>query len=148
MYIYLSSHQTPRIYSENTAGKFTVQLPRTFTSNENASSRGRWYLGLVEITIPPITSSTTKWDIIYIVCPHVEGVVLGPTYAPVLRSIAAGEIRRHHYVRFQSVLYVPLRIADIANISIELRNSEGEVLPDLAQEIEHSTYCTLDLIWR
>lgn len=148
MYIYLSSTHSPDINPANTAAKFTVQLPRTFSSNDNASVRGRWYLGLLEITLPPISSSSHKWDILYVLCPDVEGAVIGSTYSPILRSIALGEIRRHHYARFESVLYLPLRVADLANISIELSNSAGEVFPDLAEETKHSTHCTLELIWR
>lgn len=150
MYIYINSLQSLDINTNNTAGKFTVQLPKTFSSKSNttSASRGRWFLGLVEITLPPIDSSAQKWDLLYIMCPHVEGVAVGSSYKPLLRAIPQGEIRRHNYARFDSVLHVPLRVADLANISIEVRNSSGELRPELATETKHSSSCILELIWK
>jgi hypothetical protein len=148
MFIYLDSHQSLDINRNNTAGKFTVQLPESFSRPVNATSRGQWYLGLVEIAIPSVGAGANKWDVVYVVCPEVEGVTLGDTYRAVLRSIALGEIRRHNYVRFQSVLYTPLRVKDVSHISIELRDSSWNVLPELVRETRHSTKCTLELIWK
>ena len=132
----------------NTAGKFTVQLPEAFTCPRNTIHGGRWYLGLIEIAVPPISVGSGKWDVLYVTCPHVEGVVTGDAYSTVLRSVPLGEIRRHNHVRFQSVLYTPLRVKDVRLISIELRNSSGTVLPELALETKHSTKCTLELVWK
>ena len=148
MYIYLSSDQSLEINPGNTAAVFTVQLPESFTRPPNVGLRGQWYLGLIEITVPPVGVGDSKWDVIYVTCPHVEGVALGDTYRAVLRSIAVGEIRRHNYTRFHSVLYAPLRVKDVRNISIELRDSDWNVLHDLTTETRHSTKCTLELIWR
>ena len=105
-------------------------------------------MGLIEIAMPPVGAGANKWDVVYVTCPHVEGVAMGVTYRPVLRSIALGEIRRHNYTRFTSVLYTPLRVKDVRHISIELRDSSWNLLPELAEETRHSTKCTLELIWR
>ena len=148
MYIYLSSDQSMEINPSNTAGKFTVQLPEPFTRPRNERARGQWHLGLIEIALPQIGADLSKWDVIYVTCPHVEGVVTGDAYSSVLRAIALGEIKRHSYARFHSVLYTPLRVTDVKYISIELRNSRGDVLPELVDETSHSTKCTLELVWR
>lgn len=148
MYIYINSSQSMTINPNNAAGRFTVQLPKTFTSKGNALKRGHWFLGLVEITIPPIDASTQKWDLLYITCPLIEGVVWGSSYAPILRAIPQGEIRRHCYARFDSVLHVPLRVADISNITIEVRNSSCELIPELLSEKKNSSSCILELLWK
>lgn len=66
----------------NTAGKFTVQLPEILTPPDNSPRRGRWFMGLVEIALPPVGSSSSKWDVLHIFCPHVEGVISGSSYRP------------------------------------------------------------------
>lgn len=111
-------------------------------------SRGRWFLGLVEIAIPPIAATSKDWDFLHIVCPLIEGVVFGSSYTPILRAVAQGEIRSHNYARFDSVLHAPLRVADITNIAIEVRNSTGELTPELLEETKHSTSCLLELLWK
>lgn len=148
MYIYINSSQSMAINTNNSAGQFTVQLPKTFTSRSNAVIKGRWFLGLVEITIPPSDAITHKWDLLYITCPLIEGVVWGSSYAPILRSIPQGEMRRHNYARFDSVLHVPLRVADISNITIEVRNSSGDLITELLSEKKNSSSCILELLWK
>jgi len=147
MYIYINSAESMLINPSNTAGKFTVQLPKILSPPDNRPRRGRWFMGLVEITLPPVGSSSSKWDVLHIVCPHVEGVISGDSYRPILRSVPHGEIRRHNYARFDSVLRVPLRVADISNITIEVRNSSGELTAELAEEKKHSTSCIIELLW-
>lgn len=148
MIIYINSKESLSVHPNNTAGKFTVELPKTFSARDNGLSRGRWFMGLIEIIMPPVGTSSPKWEVLNVMCPHVEGVVHSCTYSPILRSIPHGEIRRYNYARFSSVLHVPLRVTDIANISIEVRNSTGELTPELALETNHSTSCTIELIWR
>ena len=148
MLIYLVSDQTLGINPDNDAGRFTVQMPEVFTPPKNGLTGGRWYLGLVDIAVPLGNSGRTKWDVMYVNCPQLEGSVVGDTYSPVLRSIPMGEIKRHGFARVQSVLYVPLRVSDVRHLSIELCDSRGKLLGEFNGETKNSTKCTLELIWK
>ena len=148
MFIYISSDQTLGINPSNNAASFTVQMPESFSPPKNNLLNGQWYLGLIDIVVPSVNNRWSKWDVVYVTCAQLEGSPFGDTYAPLLCSIPLGEIKRHNFVHMQTVLHVPVRVTDVRHISIELRNSEGDLIPELTGETTQSTKCTLELIWR
>ena len=149
MIVYLDSNHSKAIHPLNTAARFTVQMPEPFTSPKHSNTQGKWYLGLVDIVLPPLKNTGNKWDVTYVTCLQCEGAVVGDKYGNVLRSIANAEIKRRSFIRFSSVLHIPLRVTDVYELTVELRNHEGELLEVLnpAQD-QNSTKCTLELIWR
>ena len=148
MFIYGASDQTLGINPNNSAGSFTIQMPEAFTAPKNSILKGQWYLGLIDIVIPAVPNKWTKWDVMYVTCTQLEGSVVGDAYSPVLRSIPLSEIKRHNFVCLHPVLYVPVRVTDVRHLTIELRDSRGDLLRELAGETIRHTKCTLELIWR
>ena len=77
MFIYGASDQTLGINPNNSAGSFTIQMPEAFTAPKNSILKGQWYLGLIDIVIPPVTNKWAKWDVMYVTCTQLEGSVVG-----------------------------------------------------------------------
>ena len=149
MYIYLSSNQSVDIYSDNTPASFTVQLPETFKHPESKRSGGRWFLGIVDIVLPQSAIKTLKDHILYITCNQAEGVAFSSSYTSILRSLPVRGVKRFGFFQFFPVLYVPLRVQDLTELTIELRDSEYRILQDLDKNSKsYPTFCTLELLWR
>lgn len=133
----------------NNPGRFNVQMPEPFTSPQFQKHQGKWYLGLVDIVIPAVTSLTKKWDVLHVSCLQAEGAVMGDSYCNVLRSIPLGEIKRKSYAYFNPVLHIPLRVTDVRELTIELRDSRGQLLPEFTKSTSSdTTKCTLELLWK
>ena len=149
MIVYLDSNHSRDLHPTNTASRFVVQMPEPFTQPKHPITQGRWHLGLVDIVLPPLKNIGDRWDVLYVSCLQGEGAVVGNRYGNVLRSIAAAEVKRRCFIHFSPVLYIPLRVADVYEITIELRNQQGELV-QLASPATStdSTKCTLELIWR
>ena len=149
MYIYLSSNHSTDVHSDNTPACFTVQLPETFKHPENNPRGGLWFIGIVDIVLPQPAVKTLKDHVLYVTCKQVEGCALGTSYTDILRSLPCREVKRQGFVQFSPVLYVPLRVQDVTQLTIELRDSENKILQDLHKKSEnHPTLCTLELVWR
>ena len=149
MIIYVASDHSAAVHVFNNPSRFTVQMPETFTSPKNNMTQGKWYLGLVDIVVPPIKGLTNKWDMVYVTCSQAEGgVVMNEMYSNVLRSFTSGEVKRRNLVRFSPVLYVPLRVTDVRDLTFELRNARGQLLEYLNTAPADTTKCTLELLWR
>jgi len=149
MIIHLASDHSSAFHPFNNASRFTVQLPETFTQSWGRTAQGSWHLGLVDIVVPPIKNLPNKWDVVYVTCLQAEGsVVMNEKYSNVLRSFTAGEVKRRNIVRFQPVLHVPLRVTDVRELTLELRNSRGALLSYLNTGPGDTTKCTVELTWR
>ena len=149
MFLCLESDQKSRgvlIHPNNTAALFTCSLPEYFRID--TPGRGRWHLGLVELTLPPIKTGR-KWDPIYVCCSACELSCIGPAYKPVVASLSVGEIKRNNFVRFPSVELVPLRVNSLDQLTVEICGKEGETLEELnATNTELASKCTFILQWR
>ena len=149
MIIFVASDHSSSVHVFNNPSRFTVQMPETFTPPKNKMTQGKWYLGLVDIVVPPIKGLVNKWDIVYVTCNQTEGgVVMNEMYTNVLRSFTAGEAKRWNVVRFSPVLYVPLRVTDVRDLTFELRNARGQLLEYLNTSHTDTTKCTVELLWR
>jgi len=149
MIIHLASDHSTAVHPFNNPSRFTVRMPETFSPPKYNTSRGRWHLGLVDIVVPPIKGMANKWDVIYVTCSQAEGgVVMREVYSNVLRSFTSGEVKRRNLVRFYPVLYVPLRVTDVSDLTFELRNARGELLQYLNTAAADTTKCTAELIWK
>ena len=149
MFLCLESDQRSRgvlLHPNNTAARFTCSLPEHFRLD--TSGRGRWHLGLVELTLPPIKTGR-KWDPLYVCCTACELSCIGRSYKPVVASLSVGEIKRNNFVRLPTVELVPLRANSLDEVTVEICGKEGELLRELnTRESENSSKCTFILQWR
>jgi len=149
MIIYMASDHSRALHPFNNPARFTVQMPETFTPPKGKMGQGQWYLGLVDIAVPPIKNPANKWDAVYVTCQQAEGgVVMNEMYSNVLRTFTVGEVKREGSVRFHPVLYVPLRVTDVRELTLELRTARGELLSYNTAAANDTTKCTTELIWR
>ena len=149
MFLCLESDQKLRgnlLHPNNTPAFFTCTLPEHF--RVDTLGRGRWHLGLLELTLPPIKTGR-KWDALYVCCSACELSCIGQAYKPVVASLSVGEIKRNNFVRFPSVELVPLRVNSLDQVTVEICGKEGEVFQELnTQNPEHASKCTFILQWR
>ena len=150
MYIYLSSNHSSDVYPDNTPASFTVRLPETFKHPEDRRSGGRWFIGLIDIVLPQPAVKTLKDHILYITCKQAaEGIAFASNYTNILRSLPVRGAKRYGFLQLSPVLYIPLRVQDLTEITIELRDSEYRISPDLHKKSQTCpTLCTLELLWR
>lgn len=153
MLIYLDSSHCKDLYPNNVSSSFDIEMPDSLITREYQGGKGRWFLALVDISIPPIMTKLNKWDIVYVICEQVISCARGPIYSPIIRHVTAGEIKRHNFVRFPSLIHVPVVRSDLKKFSIRLTDSSGQLIKCLDQKEENtpnvdtSTKCTLELLW-
>ena len=149
MFLCLESDQKLRgnlLHPHNTAAFFTCSLPEHFRLA--TFGRGRWHIGLLELTLPPIKTGR-KWDALYVCCSACELSCIGQSYKPVVASLSVGEIKRNNFVRFPSVELVPLRVNSLDEVTVEICGKEGEVFQELnTRNPEHMSKCTFILQWK
>ena len=134
--------QNPR----NTPAIFTCPLPEHF--DLNTGGRGKWHISPVEITFPPIKTGK-KWDSLYVCCSACELSCLGGVYKPVVASLSIGEVKRNNFVRFTSLLPVPLRVNTLSELSVEICGKGGRTFGELdVEKTELNTKCTFLLEWQ
>lgn len=149
MLVYLDSGDSLELHPDNTPTSFTVQMPDSLINEHYQSPNGRWFLTLLDLTVPPLSSKLDKWDIVYVTCQQVVSSVRGANYEPILRAFTAGEIKRHNFVRFPSLIYLPVKRAELKTFTITLTDGRGKIVecPDKKLD-QRSTKCTLELSWR
>lgn len=148
MLIYLDSSDCSDLYPNNTASSFEIEMPDSLIAREYQGQNGRWFLALVDITVPPIITKMSRWDVIYVMCEQVISCAKGPVYAPIIRQITAGEIKRNNLARFPTLIHIPVNRAELKKFTIRLTNSRGEIIKcQGGKEGSNSTTCLLDLIW-
>ena len=130
MFLCLDSNQKSQgvpLYPDNTATLFTCSLPEHFRLNALGRGQGRWHLGLTDIALPAMKKGR-KWDSIYVCCSACEVSCVGQSYKPVVASFSLGEIKRNNFVRFPSVHFVPLRVNNLSEITVEICGSNDDSL--------------------
>ena len=143
MLLCLQSDQSEDVYPGNTCAAFACVLPERYDLDTHG--KGQWFLGLTEITLPPIKSSK-KCEPIYVCCRQCETSSIGRFYKPVVASFSVGEIKRNGFVRFSPVHYVPLRVDSLEHLSVELCDCRGEIFRELTESGQPSK-CSFDLKW-
>jgi hypothetical protein len=148
MFLYLESTQSPQIYPENKPNSFTIRLPEPYIR----TGRGYWVLGLIQISIPSFVKPDDhpKWDFLYVTCDACKGTPLGGTYAPLLHAVSCTQIKRFNHQEFASVLHIPLRLTSVSELTIEIRDSEWNLvhLAEATKGKRTSTKCVLELRWK
>ena len=149
MLIYLDSSDCMDLHPNNTPSSFEIEMPDCLIAKEYQGQNGRWFLALVDITVPPISDKMSKWDVIYVMCEQIISSAKGSVYAPILRQITSGEIKRNNFTRFPSLIHLPVNRAELSKFTIRLTNSRGEIISchRSTKEGTNSTKCTLDLTW-
>ena len=146
MLLCLQSDQSSDMFEGNKACSFVCVLPERYELNTNG--RGKWFIGLTEITLP-IVKSSRKWEAIYVCCQQCEYSVVGQIYKPIVASFSVGEIKRNNFTRFSPVHYVPLKVDNLDQINVEICHSNGEVIEELHNGVKDSvTKCVFDLQWQ
>ena len=152
MLIYLDSADCIDLHPTNTPSCFEIQMPDCLIAKEYQKAHGRWFLALVDITVPPIYSSKlSKYDVIYVLCDQVISSAKGDAYWPILRQVVGGEIKRNNFVRYPSLLHIPVSKTELKRFTIRLTDSRGDLIQwatgNNSNNNKASTKCTLDLIW-
>ena len=149
MLIYLDSSDCLDLHPNNTPSSFEIEMPDCLIAKEYQGQNGRWFLALVDITVPPILDKMSKWDVIYVMCEQIISSAKGPVYAPIIRQITSGEIKRTNFTRFPSLIHLPVNRTELSKFAIRLTNSRGEIIRchSTTKAGAISTKCTLDLIW-
>ena len=149
MLIYLDSSDCVDLHPKNTSSCFEIQMPDCLIAKEYQKAHGRWCLALVDITIPPIINSKlNKYDVIYVMCDQVISSPKGDAYWPILRQVVGGEIKRNNFVRYPSLLHIPVSKTELKRFTIRLTDSRGDLINCIAGSDSASTKCTLHLTWR
>lgn len=149
MLIYLDSSDCLDIYPNNNPSSFQIAMPDSLISREYQGVNGRWFLALVDITVPPISDRMNKWDVVYVMCEQVISCARGPSYAPIIRQFTGAEIKRTNLVRFPSLLHVPVNKSELKKFAISLTDSSGDLIHCVEgkEGKKNSTKCTLELLW-
>lgn len=147
MLIFLESNRDVLTYTNNRPARFTCLLPEHYDL-QPGMQRGKWYLGLIELALPPIKRGQ-KSDRLYVSCSACELSCAGSVYKPIIASFSLGEIKRDSCVRFPSVQYVPLRVTSLSELTLEICGSDHTPLPELdtRDNPRLAARCSLALKW-
>ena len=115
--------------------------------NKNTNGCRRWYVSLLEITLPPIKTGK-KWDSLYVCCDACALLCKGEAYKPFLASLSVGEVRRNNFVRLASSQPISLRVNTLSELSVKICGRVGQTLDELdVKNSDLTTKCTFSLEW-
>ncbi len=126
-YIYLSSRDSIKTFTTNTASDFSVLLPDRLQFN----SAEKWRCGLVELIIPDTPSEPC-----FLCSNFCQSSIVGEHRLPALRRIVDVQSDPNH------VTYVPIRCSELDIIRLYISTYDGQ-RPSLPSGI---TYCTLHFV--
>lgn len=146
MFICLTSEKDSLSHTNNTPATFTSPLPENY--NLDTGRRGAWYIGLLEIHLPPLKDGK-PYDCLYVHCSACETSCIGDTYRPLLATLNYRELKRNNFVRLPSVNFIPLRTQGLSELTISICDKKGDPLEELKtiNSPNQTTKCTLILKW-
>ena len=137
-YMFLKSSDSIAYHKHNHCSEFTVHLPKRL------SLSGEWMVGLTEVHFPkPIDQtgqSGSKEDTVLILSPLCDASIVAGTTMPVLGRLHNSELGKT--VRFDRVTYMKVKVVEMGEVTIYIRDEKGEVPSFPAGQ----TWCTLHFV--
>lgn len=129
-YFFLSSRDSEKIYKQNNANDFIVELPVPLELD------GRWECGLMDIQLSP-TSFPKQ---LYVFCDLCNDSYVSNNKLPILRRLLV-RVMRDLNITFTIPYYMPIRRTQVKRIRIFIRDSHMQPVTFKRQDLK----CTLHI---